>query len=278
MFEGRTLVIATKHKKELVIGPLLEQSLKLKATIVSIIDTDQLGTFTGEVERPLDPLSTAREKCHQAMALSGCDLAVASEGSFGPHPFIFFAQADDELLLFVDKKNDLEIGVRELSLETNFNAASIEHEKQLIQFCERADFPSHAIILRKSKDDLTGMVKGINNLELLKATYHQLINAYGTAYVETDMRALYNPSRMAVIEKATHKLLEKINSRCPACQTPGFGVSGATPGLPCRDCGASTQSTLSHRYSCLKCSYTEEQMYPYQKMEEDPTYCDHCNP
>ena len=39
--------------------------IALYATIVSIIDTDQLGTFTFEVERSLDPFSAAREKCRQ---------------------------------------------------------------------------------------------------------------------------------------------------------------------------------------------------------------------
>jgi hypothetical protein len=45
-------------------------------------DTDLLGTFTGEIERKLDPIATARQKCLLAMKLSNCDLGVASEGSF----------------------------------------------------------------------------------------------------------------------------------------------------------------------------------------------------
>lgn len=61
-----------------------------------------------------------------AMELANCDLAVASEGSFGPHPTIYFVHADDEFLLFIDKKNDLEIIVRELSTVTNFNGSEIK--------------------------------------------------------------------------------------------------------------------------------------------------------
>ena len=60
------------------------------------------------------------------MELANCDLAVASEGSFGPHPTIYFVHADDEFLLFIDKKNDLEIIVRELSTVTNFNGSEIK--------------------------------------------------------------------------------------------------------------------------------------------------------
>jgi hypothetical protein len=46
-----------------------------------------------------------------------------------------------------------------------------------------------------------------------------------TTYVETDMRAMYNPSRMTVIQNATKKLVEKINSCCPNCNIPGFGIT-----------------------------------------------------
>jgi hypothetical protein len=126
-----------------------------------------LGTFTGEVERKDDPITTARNKCLMAMQLNNCDLAVASEGSFGSHPSIFFVHADDEMLLFIDKKNGLEIIVRELSTDTNFSGEEIKTEKQLADFAKQAKFPSHALIIRKAKDDFTEIVKGITDWETL---------------------------------------------------------------------------------------------------------------
>jgi hypothetical protein len=45
------------------------RAIALNATIVSIIDTDQLGTFTLGVERSLDPFPAAREKCRQALSI-----------------------------------------------------------------------------------------------------------------------------------------------------------------------------------------------------------------
>ena len=90
MFQNRKLVIATKHQKEIVIAPILEKELGVICFINEDFDTDTLGTFTGEIERKLDPISTVREKCIKAMDLSNCDMGVASEGSFGPHPSLFF--------------------------------------------------------------------------------------------------------------------------------------------------------------------------------------------
>ena len=278
MFKGRKLIIATKHEKEKVIAPVLERKLGAECIVVENFDTDVLGTFSGEAERKDDPITTARKKCLLAMDLCYCDLGIASEGSFGPHPAMYFAAADDEILLFTDRKNDLEIIVRELSTDTNFAGREIKTEKQLQDFAEQIKFPSHGLIIRKAKDDFTEIVKGITDPEILKEIFRHFISVYGMAYAETDMRAMYNPTRMSVIEKAAEKLADKINSFCPQCGTPGFGITEAKQGLRCMLCNLPTRSTLSYIYVCRKCSFTKEEMYPHDKKAEDPMYCDMCNP
>lgn len=278
MFKERKLLIATKHEKEKVIAPLLEKELGVQCYITKDFDSDLLGTFTGEVERKDDPITTARNKCLIAMKLTDCDMAIASEGSFGSHPSIFFAHANDEIVLFIDKKNNLEIIARELSLETNFNGAEIETEMQLKEFADRVNFPSHGLIIRKTKDNFTEIEKGITDWNNLKVIFHKFIQRYGVVYIETDMRAMYNPTRMKVIERATKKLVDKIQSCCLECNTPGFGITDAKQGLPCNLCGCPTRSTLSYSYTCQKCSFTKEEKYPNQKLTEDPMYCDFCNP
>ena len=278
MFSKRKLVIATKHHKEKVIAPLFEKELGVNSFVAKNFDTDTLGTFTGEVERKDDPITTLRNKCLQAMELNNCDLGIASEGSFGPHPSIFFVHADDEFLIFIDKKNNLEIIERELSLKTNFNGSEIKTEKELTEFANSVKFPLHALILRKAKEDYTEIIKGINNWQTLTETFQLFINKYGSAYAETDMRALYNPTRMEVIETAAKKLIKKISSLCPDCNTPGFAVTDAIKGLPCSLCGLPTRSTLTHIYKCKKCSFRKTVTFPFNITQEDPTYCDYCNP
>jgi hypothetical protein len=133
MFKDRKLVIATMHKKEQVLAPILENGLGVKCILPEHFNSDEWGTFSGEIERKQDPIETARQKCLKAMELSGCDLGIASEGSFGPHPSIFFVQADDEFLLLIDSKNKLEIISRELSTNTNFNSKAIQRLKGIEQ-------------------------------------------------------------------------------------------------------------------------------------------------
>ena len=278
MFAGRKVLIATKHKKELVISPILEKELAITCFVSEQFDTDTLGTFSGEIERKHDALTTLRNKCIHAANASKSDLVIASEGSFGAHPSIFFAHANQELVMLKDFKNDLEIIAKEISLETNFNGEKISNETDLLTFAEKVNFPSHALILKSSENNFSTVIKGITDENQLLESYRSIINEYGKAYVETDMRALYNPTRMQVIKKATEKLVDTILSLCPKCQEPGFTVAEVKQGLPCEWCNSPTRSTLSFIYSCKKCNHSLEKTYPHNKTKEDPMYCDFCNP
>ena len=278
MFKGRQLLIATKHAKQMVMASILEKSLGVITYTPELFDTDVLGTFTGEVERTDDPLTTLRKKCSLAAEQFNYDLVVASEGSFGPHPTLFFASADDELIMCLDTKNNLEIVARELSVETNFNGSIITTTDQLDAFADKVLFPEHALILRDAKHSNKTIIKGITDRDTLYKAFNEIIAKYGTAYAETDMRAMYNPGRMRVIEAATLQLVKKMQSLCPQCSTPGFDVTSATRGLPCGFCHTPTRSVLSYTYSCVKCNFTQEEMYPDKKLFEEQMYCDVCNP
>ncbi|WP_276499017.1 DUF6671 family protein [Pontibacter litorisediminis] len=278
MFRGRKLLIATKHRKESVIAPLLEEGLGVSCVVAEQFDTDLLGTFTGEVEREAAPVTTARRKCEMALELYGFDLAVASEGSFGPHPVLGFVPVEEEFLLLLDRKNGLETVVRELSLETNFAGEAVDTEEQLLAFASEVKFPSHALVLRPAKHSAAGITKGITGKAHLLAVFRRLQRRHGQVYAETDMRAMYNPSRMSVIRQATEKLVAKASSCCPACHTPGFGVASVKRGLPCGACGFPSRAVLSEFLACHKCGHTLERKYPNSTKVEDPAYCQLCNP
>ncbi len=272
MFAGRNLLVASKHRKEQVIAPLVIEALGINEILVSDFDTDSQGTFSGEISRKEDPITTVRNKCLKAMEFSNCDLAIANEGSFGPHPSYFFCTANEEFIVLMDQKNKLEIIERVISTETNFDAKTITSEEELLAFCEKVQFPSHAVILRPAVNDYTQIFKGIQDIDVLKEVYQQLTANYTTVYIETDMRAHKNPSRMKVIEAATKKLIEKIKSTCPICNLPGYSITEAQPGLPCQQCHLPTKSTLSHTYSCIGCGHQQEKKYPHAKTSDSLGY------
>jgi hypothetical protein len=278
MFNNRVLLIATKHEKEKVIAPLFKKVFDLSSKLSVNFDTDSLGTFTGEIERINDPITTLRNKCLLAMELEDADLAIANEGSFGPHPQFFFAAVDHELVIFIDKKNDIEIIASEISMNTNFGGRLVNSYEDLLNFAKDCKFPSHALILRKDQHSKEDIFKGINTLEMLSETYSLLFQKYGAVFAETDMRAMHNPSRMLVIEKVVEKLITKINTHCPICNTIGFDIVEVKKGLPCSQCGFKTRSILAHHYRCKKCHHFEERLFPNGIFIEDPMYCDLCNP
>ncbi|NJM78692.1 MAG: hypothetical protein HC854_01930 [Flavobacterium sp.] len=277
-FEGREIVIATQHKKELVIQPLLEKQLGLKVVLNSKFNTDSLGTFCGEKEREEDALKTLRKKCLLSLEKVNFELVVATEGSFGPHPSFFFAATNDELILLLDKKNNLEILAREITTETNFNSQEVKSYNEVEYFATKVQFPSHGLILKSSHKNAKYIKKGIITYEDLEKAFLQIKSEFDTVIVETDMRAMFNPTRMKVIENVTHKLIAKIKNLCPNCNFPGFDVVKINAGLPCELCNLPTKSTLSHLYKCKNCDFEELKIHPNNKSKEDPTYCDYCNP
>jgi hypothetical protein len=278
MFQGRKLLIATQHKKEEVIAPLFEKHLQVECFVAREFDTDLFGTFSGEIERKLDVIETLRQKCLLALKNTTFDLAIASEGSFGAHPTLFFAQADDELLMFKDVKNDIEIISRHISVETNFDGMVVSNIQILEDFASKVKFPSHGIILKSSETNPKIIIKDVISLSELINAFNKLNESHECVFAETDMRAHRNPTRMQVIKQATEKIVEKINTLCTSCQFPGFEVKQINSGLPCGLCGFKTKSTLSYTYGCSKCDYKEEKYFPLDKKTEDPMYCDYCNP
>ncbi len=278
LFEGRKIVVATKHHKESVIAPLMQEILGVDCVVPENYDTDVLGTFTGEVERKEDPVKTLHSKCLMAMNNFNFEMGIASEGSFGPHPHLFFVNADEEWVMLIDKKHDFKILARELTTETNFGGIHVDSEKELIDFAQQSLFPSHALILRNEKNSNKEIIKGICDWDRLLESYKKLVQTYGGAYVETDMRAHYNPTRMKVIETAAKNLIAKIFTCCPQCQAPGFDLKEQKKGLPCAWCGNPTESIISHNYQCQSCGYSMSKSYPNGKLKEDPMYCNFCNP
>lgn len=278
LFWGRQIVIATKHAKEKVIAPHLTKELGLNCFVPDQLDTDLLGTFSGEVDRVDSPLDTARKKCQMAMDLTSVDLAIASEGSFGPHPSIPFIPAHEEYLLLIDKKNNWEFVVRKLETKTNYHQITLHSTDSLPELIALTQFPSHALIVKKSADDASDCVKGITQENILFHTVETFIKRFGKCHIETDMRAMYNLTRMGIIDVMTKSLIHQIQTACPSCQAPGFRLKDFVRGLPCAYCGEATRSVKAEIYACQSCSYTESRIPGHAMLKEDPMYCDYCNP
>ncbi len=281
-FANRVAVIATMHRKEDVITPLIESALGIKTVVPTNFNTDHFGTFTRETERPADQLTTARLKAEAALRLTGETLAIASEGSFGPHPQIPFVACNRELVLLCDYEHQIEVVGEALSTDTNYQSRVVDSPQSALAFARSVGFPEHGVVVMHAagKNPKNAFAKGITT----EADLSQAVTAVlerspeQKAHVETDMRALYNPTRMAVIAQATQNLIETLQQRCPNCDYPGFSIVQRRPGLPCSLCKAPTLLTLSVLYRCQHCQFQRDKLFPDSLQTADPGRCLYCNP
>ncbi|GAB1542252.1 hypothetical protein NUACC21_49260 [Scytonema sp. NUACC21] len=282
LFANRVAVLATMHHKETAIAPILEQELGIKVTVPQNFDTDRFGTFTREVQRAGTQIEAARRKAETAMSVMGESLGLASEGTFGPHPSSPFIACNREIIILVDKTNQIEIIGEAFSTETNYSHRAIKTIAEAQEFAKTVGFPEHALVVMshpspKHQDEI---IKGITTTDALveAVTLALKRSENGEVFIETDMRALYNPTRMKNIAIATHSLVKKLLNACPNCSFPGFDVMERKKGLPCAYCHSPTRFTLAAIYKCKKCGFSQEVLFPDGLQEVDPSLCDYCNP
>ncbi|MDM9379560.1 hypothetical protein QUB80_02440 [Chlorogloeopsis sp. ULAP01] len=282
LFTNRVAVLATMHQKEKVIAPILEAELGIQVIVPQNFNTDAFGTFTREIKRPGNQIEAAKLKAEKALELTGATLAIASEGSFAPHPEIPFISSNREIVIFLDKNNNLTIVGEDFSTDTNHNHIVVENIEQALKFAKKIGFPEHGLVamFREFPQDDNEVIKGIVTEEKLVEAVNFIIknSLTGKAHLETDMRAMYNPTRMKNIAKATQNLVKKINSRCPQCSTPGFEVVRRIQGLPCAMCYMPTSLTVAVIDQCQKCGFSQEKRFPHGIEYADPGQCMYCNP
>lgn len=257
---GRKAALATKHRKEQVLGEPLQHAVGLALYVPDGLDTDLLGTFSGEVQRHGTPREVALSKARLGMSAAGMTLGLASEGSFGPDPRLLFVPADHELLAFVDDDLGIEIVEQVLSPKTNYAHDAVRTFDDLREFLVRAFFPSHGLIVRPNTGVQPGLLfKGIRNVETLKDALERCAHASmdGLAHVETDMRAHMNPTRQQVLREVAVQLSRRLAALCPECRTPGWGLVDVVRGLPCEWCGAKTELICIEIHGCPHCAYRE---------------------
>ena len=283
-YAGRAVALASRHGKERAIARPFRAGLACRLRLAEGFDTDSLGTFSGEVPRPAGPEHTCRLKAEAGMAETGLSLGLASEGSFGPHPFVPLLPVGEEWMTFVDRDNGLVIREHLLARRTNFSHRRVGAGEELEPWLLAVGFPRHALIVRPNRtgSSAAGAVveRGVRDPALLAAAVRRAAAASGDdlALVETDMRAHLNPTRMASIRTLAFRLVRRIGRLCPACGAPGWGVVEVIAGLPCGWCGTPTELVRIERHGCVACSHREDRPRRDGRQQADPGQCPLCNP
>lgn len=281
-YHQEKVALGTKHKKELVIAPEFRVQLGATVIVPKEMDTDSLGTFSGEIERHGSPIDVVVKKAEWAMSLTGLPYGLANEGSFGPHPQIGFVPADSEWMVFIDQKRNFKILEYSISTKTNFGHIAVKTAHEAEQFLKEAQFPSHGMIVRPHISAIKDhdLFKGIISKQALEEAVNHCSkkSADGLAQIETDMRAHMNPTRQTEIQSLAKKLSLRLGDMCKSCGTPGWGLIDTVLGLPCEICEEPTQMIKYEKFGCAKCDNTELHERSDGLKTSSAQYCDRCNP
>jgi hypothetical protein len=275
-YAGAEAVLATKHGK----APLIAEPLAAVAQVILRpieVDTDILGTFTGEVPRRAGPRETALAKARLGMRAARATIGVASEGTITPDPSVPLIAVDHELVVLLDAEHDLVVVGEATSDAWPILHRTITPDEDLERLLREADAPPHHLIVRPRKLGRGGITKAIADLDTLaRAVVHASEHdPEGVVVVETDLRAHLCPARRPIIQRAAEDLAGRLMTRCPRCQAPGYGVARTLRGLPCESCGTEVAIPAAELLRCPACGHNELRTLP--RITADRAECPVCN-
>ncbi len=269
--------LATKHGKESIFQPAFA-AIGI-AVAVAEIDTDQFGTFAGEIERQGSPRDTAERKARAGLDALGLSIGLASEGSFAPHRTTPFLLANTEVVVYVDSDLDYRVFEAVTAVSAVPSAKVVGAVSDIEGLAITKLFPEQrAIVITEDPTTRSRQIfaKAIDTIsELEAAVTNALVDQPHPVLVEPDLRAHHCPDRRTVISTAVNRLVQRLQVNCPKCSARGFGPLRTVPGLPCALCGLPTTCASFDVMGCSRCDF-ESQVA--RSGNADPTFCDRCNP
>jgi len=276
-YGARRAVLSTRHDKLPLIAPALALHVGLLVDAVPV-DTDGLGTFTGDITRTGSQWDTAVAKARLGMLATHCSLGVASEGTIGPHPSLPFINAALELVVLVDDELGIVIGESEVGVDIIAVGAEVTAHDNVDDLLRRGQFPTHAMTVRPAAGAAQPIFKGIRTHHDLARAIHECASASSNAQarVETDLRAHQCPTRRPIIARAAERLAGRLAACCPECNSPGWGIVQVEFGVPCEHCGRCVHIPRADVLGCASCPATL--VVHREPAVASPSHCDWCNP
>lgn len=273
-YAGRLVTFATMHGKEQLAQQAFHDVLGATISIAKGLDTDQFGTFAGDIPRTLSPRSAARAKAKLGMQIAGTTLGLASEGSFssGFGPLV----ENMEILLFIDETLGLELVEGTLNISELPGGRHVDTADSALAFASAVGFPEQGVIVQSTNDNHLTVHKNFTHLSDLEETVDMLLTDRSSVMILPDYRADRSPARAETIRRLSHQMARRLATPCPLCQVPGFGQVDIERGVPCSDCRSATQLIAADLHGCGRC--THRTRISRGQATADPQWCDYCNP
>jgi hypothetical protein len=257
-YAGKTVGLATIHAKERAIAAPFMRVLGARIEVALGVDTDTLGTFSGEIARPASQVEVTDMKARMTFAAMDVDCSIASEGSYGPIFKVPLKPGGVEILTFVDRKLGTRITETLSTHRTNWRMLYFRagEDERLKRELKALGFPAFGIFSMQNDNWMT-VDKNLETVEQVISTVNRQAAASsdGLCLVIPDMRAHKNLLRMKVIRATAWKLAKRLAVLCPKCEAPGFGHIHSRRGLPCESCKQPTHWIEHEIDGCSACGH-----------------------
>lgn len=277
-YAGIRIGLATIHAKEQAAAPAFRRVLGAEVEVAPDLDTDKLGTFSGEVPRPDALVETCAIKAEMVFRTMDVDCALASEGSYGPIERVPLVSSGVEIMAFVDRRRGLRLVETLATHRTNWRLQRFPAGDPAVPGILKAmGFPRYGVFVICSSD-MEHPIKGLETeAEVLAAMDREARRSTdGLAVLLADMRAHRNPSRMKILRALSWKLAKRLQRLCPKCGVPGFGHIESRRGLPCEGCGEPTHWIDFEIDGCSVCGHAEARPRKDGRREAPKLSCKAC--
>ena len=156
--------------------------------------------------------------------------------------------------------------------ETNYEQTTASSWEAARAFAASIGFPQHGLIVGKPGQAF--FHKDCEDWEALETQVRTaLVN--GPVWLETDMRAHRNPTRLAMIRRCAEQLASLLQSHCPVCNSIGFGEVSPIYGATCEVCGTATSALKARVTHCTVCRHSMQETV---RNTVPAARCHYCNP
>lgn len=272
-YAGKSIVFATMHGKEKLAAPAFAKQLNAAVIAPHHLDTDQFGTFAGDIPRTLTPLAAATVKARLGIQISGLPYGLASEGSFTSN---LIGIENTEIVVFLDTDRRIEL-VEHASGSSPLPAArEVETVADALAYASSIGFPEQGLLVRAHHGPTVEIYKSIDTASELARIVSHCLKKESTLTVLPDHRAHRSPTRGERIRVLCNRMAHRLATPCPSCHAPGYGTVNVERGLPCALCGEPTTGIAADIHGCRVCDF--EARHVRGDSRADPATCMLCNP
>jgi hypothetical protein len=275
-YAGTVIAMGTMHRKERQVAPAFAAELGARVVAPPGIDTDQFGTFAGEVTRTLSPVAAATAKARLAMGAAKVPFGIASEASYDT--VYGMLARHQEILVFIDDTRGIQV-IEGVNVPRGPGPPTlVKNSHEAVDAARLLGFPEQGAVVKAAIDGGTRVVaKGLTDASALVDAVDAAVAAAddNCAWLEPDLRAHHNPSRREVLSSLATRIASRLATPCPSCLSPGYGSVAVREGLPCGACGEPTTLIAADILGCPACKHRSEAA---RSGTAEPHHCPRCNP